>query len=153
MLHVAILYSGLLVVVLSGSPTPEDLRAYQTAAANAGRDASAHVRLASWCELHGLNAERHKHLAAALEIDPDNAAAHGLLGQMDDNGEWRMPDTVVEIHRGDTSASANLALYRARRDKIPDTAQAHWQLAVRSEWSEGRGHGSLKGRSPAEPRA
>ena len=62
----------------------------------AGRDADAHVRLASWCEAHGLNAERHKHLATALEIDPDHAAAHGLLGQVADNGEWRMPGMVVD---------------------------------------------------------
>ena len=43
----------------SGSPA---LSAYQSAAAAAGRDADAHVRLALWCEAHGLTAERLKHL-------------------------------------------------------------------------------------------
>ena len=39
-----------------------------------------------------------------------------------------MPSVVIDDHRGD-AAVATLALYRARRDKIPETAQAHWQLA------------------------
>jgi hypothetical protein len=136
MLHVAIAFFGLLTAVLADPPGPEDERAYQAAAAKAGRDAGAHVRLATWCEAHGKNAERHKHLAIALEIDPDNAAARGLLGLVADKGEWRMPGTVVFEHQGDANVMATLALYHARRDKIPDTAQAHWQLA---EWCDQNG--------------
>ncbi len=125
----------LLSLVLLDSPTPEDVRAYQQAAAALGRDAGAHVRLASWCEAHGLIAERHKHLGIALEIDPDHPAARGLLGELADKGEWRMPAVVIDDHRGDPAA-ATLALYHARRDKIPETAQAHWQLA---EWCDQNG--------------
>ena len=36
--------------------------------------ADAHVRLASWCETHGMQVERHKHLGIALEIAPDHPA-------------------------------------------------------------------------------
>ena len=43
-----------------------------------------------------MQVERHKHLAIALEIAPDHPAVHGLLGQVVDKGEWRMPEAVVE---------------------------------------------------------
>jgi hypothetical protein len=133
MLHAVMVCCGLLLANPADSPDPEDVRAYQAAAAKVGRDADAHVRLASWCEAHGLNVERHKHLGIALDIDPDNAAARGLLGQVADKGEWRMPGTVVGERQGDAEVSATLALYHARRDKIPDTAQAHRQMA---EWCD-----------------
>ena len=81
------------------SPTPEEMSAYQAAAAKAGRDVLAHIRLASWCEIHGMQIERHKHLGIALELAPDHPAVHGLLGQVRDNGEWRMPQAVVEDYR------------------------------------------------------
>ena len=136
MFHLALVCCGLLAAMPADSPTPEDVSAYQAAAASAGRDAEAHVRLASWCEAHGLQIERHKHLAIALEIDPDHATAHGLLGQVSDKGEWRMPEAVTEDYRGDAAAKATLARYHARRDKSPDTAQAQWQLA---EWCEQNG--------------
>jgi hypothetical protein len=133
MFHFALLSCWLLMVVPGDSPTPEERSAYESAAAKAGRDVVAHIRLASWCELHGMHVERHKHLGIALELAPDNPAVHGLLGQVSSGGEWRMPQAVVEDYKTDPKAKALLASYQARREKIPDTAQAHWQLA---EWCE-----------------
>ena len=46
---------------------------YQAAQAKAGHDAKAHVKLALWCQSHGLGAERMKHLAMAVLYDPTNA--------------------------------------------------------------------------------
>ena len=54
MLHFALLSSCLLMVVPGDSPTPEELRVYEAAAAKASRHVAAHIRLASWCELHGM---------------------------------------------------------------------------------------------------
>ena len=54
---------------------PPDRAAYEAAASKAGHDAGAHVRLALWCEQHGMTAERMKHLAAAVVQDPSNALA------------------------------------------------------------------------------
>ena len=118
------------------SPTQEELSAYQAAAAKADRDVLAHIRLASWCEIHGMQVERHKHLGSRLSSRPDHPAVHGLLGQVADKGEWRMPQAVADDYLNDPEAKATLALYRGRRDKCPDTAQAHWQLA---EWCEENG--------------
>ncbi len=62
---------------------PADLSAYESARAKVGKDANAHVRLALWCEEHGLSAERVKHLALAVAQDPANGLAraigHGCL--------------------------------------------------------------------------
>ncbi len=37
----------------------------------------AHVRLALWCESHGFDAERMKHLAMAVLYDPSHALRAG----------------------------------------------------------------------------
>jgi hypothetical protein len=67
------------VTVLDG-PSPDDQQEYRAAEAKAGRDPEALVRLALWCEAHGMTSERLKHLGQALMMDPKNAAARGLLG-------------------------------------------------------------------------
>lgn len=66
MLHFPVVCCWLFLAVPGDSPTPEELSAYQAAAAKAGANVSAHIRLASWCELHGMHLERHKHLGIAL---------------------------------------------------------------------------------------
>jgi hypothetical protein len=136
MIHVAIVFCCMLAVGLADAPTPEEKSAYEAAAAKVGRDALAHIRLASWCEIHGMQVERHKHLGLALELAPDHPAIHGLLGEVGDDGQWRMPQAVAEDYRNDANAKSLLANYRARRDKSPDTALAHWQLA---EWCQENG--------------
>ena len=60
---------GLLADIPAGStpevaPSSADLDAYEAAREKVGRDPAAHIRLALWCEAHGLIAERRKHLAA-----------------------------------------------------------------------------------------
>ena len=58
-----------------------DLANYQAAKSTAGHDVDAHVRLALWCEAHGLIAERIKHLSLAVLYDPSNTLARGLMGR------------------------------------------------------------------------
>ncbi len=70
------------------------MAAYEAARASAGRDADSQVRLALWCEAHGLGAERWKHLAIAVLADPGNATARGLMGLVAYRGGWRSPDAV-----------------------------------------------------------
>src|SRR4051812_6668457 len=53
----------------------DDLATYRAASAGVGRDPDAHVRLALWCEAHGLQVERLKHLAIAVLTDPRHATA------------------------------------------------------------------------------
>ena len=60
----------------------------------AGQDAAANVRLALWCEQHGMTAERMKHLATAVLHDPSNGLARGLLGLVAYDGKWEPPDEV-----------------------------------------------------------
>jgi hypothetical protein len=75
---------------------PADLAEYEAAKAWVGRDADAQVRLALWCEAHGLQAERVKHLVRAVLVDPKNATARGLMGLVAFRGQWNPPDKVAE---------------------------------------------------------
>ena len=73
----SVLLSGACSWACSGDgPQAEasDLSEYKAAAAGAGHDPKAHVRLALWCEAHGLTSERLKHLSLAVLYDPTNAA-------------------------------------------------------------------------------
>jgi hypothetical protein len=114
------------------APTPEDRTAYEAARAQAGRDADAHVKLALWCEQHGLTAERAKHLALAVLIDPKHTTARGLMGLVTFQGHWRRPDQV----QADAALAAALAAYNGRRARMANTADAHWKMAL---WCEENG--------------
>ncbi len=64
-----------------------DRTAYEAARKAAGQDAAANVRLALWCEQHGMTAERMKHLATAVLYDPSNGLARGLMGLVARGGQ------------------------------------------------------------------
>jgi hypothetical protein len=115
---------------------PPDLDAYERASARVGRDADAHVKLALWCEAHGLQAERMKHLAIAVMTNPAHAAARGLMGLVAYHGRWQRPDAVGRSVREDAELGAVRAEYAARRDKAPRTADDQWKLAL---WCEENG--------------
>jgi hypothetical protein len=113
----------------SATPSPGE---YEAARARAGRDPAAHVRLALWCEAHGLSSEKLKHLALAMLNDPKNATARGLLGMVAYRGQWQRPDTIADRARSDPA----LAVYNSRRDALKNTADDHWKLAL---WCEQNG--------------
>ena len=86
--------------------TSTDLAGYQKARSKVGRDADAHVRLALWCEAHGLTAERIKHLSLAVLYDPSNALARGLMGLVAYHGKWDRPDVVGQQIQNDPARQA-----------------------------------------------
>jgi len=120
MFALALVCSGL----LAASPppatqvTPEDWKQYESAKAKAGRDPDAHVKLALWCEAHGLNAERTKHLTVAVLTDPKGTVARGLLGLMSYGGRWEKPEAVVQEVKSDEAHASTLARYNAHRDEL-----------------------------------
>ena len=125
-------------VVLATAPaaSAEDLKTYEATQASVGCDPDAHVKLALWCEVHGLDAERFEHLAIAVMLQPDNAKARGLMGLVHDGERWSRPEAVVERIKSDEVLSAKLAAYHARREGMPSIANAHWKLA---QWCEQQG--------------
>ena len=119
MIHFALACAGLLFGQTADSPTPPvTLKTYEALKAKAGNNPSAQVKLALWCEAHGLNAERVKHLAMAVLSDPKNAAARGLLGLVESSGQWETPEQVRERIKADDGLSAKLAEYERRRAKL-----------------------------------
>jgi hypothetical protein len=112
------------------------LSSYQSARKEAGRDAQAHVRLALWCEAHGMSAERLKHLATAVLYDPSNVLARGLMGLVAYQGKWKRPEQVSRQVQDDPKRNALLQEYLQRRANSPDTADGRWKLA---SWCEQNG--------------
>ena len=111
------------------APPPDLVGSYQDARAKAGRSPEAQVRLALWCEAHGLTAERLHHLTLAVLADPKNAAARGMMGLVSHEGRWTRPERIADKAKLDPTLSE----YESRRQKAPYTADAQWSLAV---WAE-----------------
>jgi len=118
----ALVCAALIAAEGEGSPSsiaPADRAAYETARKAAGHDAKAQVRLALWCEAHGLSAERMKHLALAVLYDPSNALARGLMGLVADRGKWERPEAVGRRIETDPAARALVREYLERRAQAP----------------------------------
>ena len=123
-------------VTTGANSESEAMAAYHAARAGIGRDADAHIRLALWCEGHGMPAERLKHLAIAILTDPSHARARGLMGLVAFRGQWQSPDAVIARVESDGAYAAALAKYNGRRARMADSADAHWKLAL---WCEQQG--------------
>jgi Pretoxin HINT domain len=130
----------LLSVMIAGAPgadapgpEPKDLASYKAAAAGVGHSADAHVRLALWCEAHGLTAERLKHLALAVLYEPSNVLARGLMGLVAHQGKWERPEQVSQAIENDAARQAQKREYLERRAKAADRAEDQWKLAL---WCE-----------------
>ncbi len=119
---------GLIVcaAALATNPPAPGPGSYAEARGQAGRSADDQVRLALWCEAHGMAAERLHHLALAVLADPSHAAARGLMGLVAHEGRWRRPEAVAD----GLGADPALIEYDARRQKAPDTAEGHRALGV-----------------------
>lgn len=136
MLSTILVVVGLLPLSSEESRSPAVLAEYEVARGRAGRDSEAHVKLALWCESHGLKAERMTHLAIAVLTDPKNFKARGLLGQVAYRGQWQRPEAVPDRVLADADLSAALGEYNARRSGTAMTADAQWRLAL---WCEVHG--------------
>ncbi len=119
MVPIVVVCAGLLVGQLVDSSRPiGDMQTYEALKLKAGHDPEGQVKLALWCEARGLNAERVRHLAAAVLSDPRNAAARGLLGQLEFNGQWESLERAEERIKADDSRAAIRDEYQERRAKL-----------------------------------
>jgi hypothetical protein len=117
-------------------PLPAPDATYEQLRAAAGRDAEAQVKLALWCEAHGLEKERLRHLAVATMADPSHALARGLMGLVEYNGKWKRPEAVARDLKTDMARADLLAEYNGRRVKAAVTVAAQHKLAL---WCEEKG--------------
>jgi Pretoxin HINT domain len=137
MVHVILLCCAIIGDEARPGPfTPADRVAYKTAQTKAGNDAAAHVRLALWCEEHGLSAERLKHLALAMSLDPANTLARGLSGLVAYHGKWKSPAEVGKEVEHDPAHDESVREYLERRARVADTPDAQLKLA---DWCAQRG--------------
>ena len=126
--HFGVVCLGLLLTfspsqgATDGSTSPQ--AEYLSRKATVGLDAESQVRLALWCEEHGLTAERLEHLKAAIAKDPAHALARGLLGEVEHDGKWLPPTELKTTLKTDASDIASLDQYRTRRAKLDDLDEA-----------------------------
>ena len=116
------------------APGAEELASYRAAAAEAGRDADAHVALALWCERLGLEGPRGEHLAIAAALEPGHTLAEALMGRLRVGDRWVRPEDAAEAE-GPAVLEA-MAEYVGRRDRADMTADDQWRLAL---WCERNG--------------
>ena len=124
-----------LLVVLVGSvwvgdPVPAEKPevAYEALRAKVGRDAGSQIDLALWCEAHGLEAQRVKHLATAVLLDPTSVMARGLLGLVEDQGKWRQPEAIASEVKSDVAHADLMAEYNGHRVRTPIKPDAQYKL-------------------------
>ena len=109
-----------------GSAIPKaasDRTAYESARPRQARTPPPHVRLALWCEQHGLSAERVKHLALAIAYDPANVLARGLAGLVAYHGRWTRPEDLGREAKSDPAQTALVREYLDRRTRAPHTGR------------------------------
>jgi tetratricopeptide (TPR) repeat protein len=116
--------------VASTASGPADLSVYDAAKSRAGKSGDAHVRLALWCEAHGMTAERLKHLGLAILYDPANTVARGLLGLVPHEGKWGRPDVVGQKIQQDPARQALIVEYLERRVRAAHKPDAQMKLAA-----------------------
>ena len=138
MVHAALLLSGLMIALVGDAPaSPHDIQTYEALKAKAGKDSQAQVKLALWCEAHGLTAERMMHLAQAMLADPKNVTARAA-------GPRRLRRTMgvgrEDRRAGQDGRAADGQAGRIRRA----SGQTHRQGGGRPER-----RGALQGRRPA----
>ena len=130
MVTAALLCATLLVVQVGDAPNEShDFKTYAAIKAKAGKDAQAQVKLALWCEAHGLTGERVKHLAQAVLSDPKNATARGLLGMIAIGGRWESVERARDRLNTDDARAAMIAEYQKRRSKLTNDEIANEQAA------------------------
>ena len=134
-LSVAFFGAGDPPVVATTSAKPA-LETYRESLPFTAKTADAQVRLALWCEAHGLTAERLKHLSLAVLYDPSNALARGLMGLVAYHGKWGRPEVVGEEIQNDPAHQSIIKEYLDRRARTPDTADAQMKLAA---WCDEKG--------------
>jgi tetratricopeptide (TPR) repeat protein len=115
------------------SASKPDLEVYRSAQSTAGRSADAHIRLALWCETHGLSAERVKHLSLAVLYDPKNTLARGLMGLVSYQGQWQRPEGVSKTVQDDAARKERVRQYLDHRAKTKNRAEDQIKLAL---WCE-----------------
>src|SRR4051794_35173252 len=112
------------LTVLAAEPSTSgpdsDLARYEAARAKVGRDADSQVKLALWCEAHGLPAQRLRHLAQAVLTDPSNLTARGLLGLVAYRGRWVAAEKLGERLKDDEALTARLADYNRYRAELEE---------------------------------
>jgi hypothetical protein len=130
----------MILALLACAPglSPDDLPVIKTAspAEGSSNDSTFMVERALESEAEARESEKQRYLQLAIQADPDNSIARGLLGQVQINGKWSTPAEQIAQEKADSERLALLAEYERRRAAAKDTVPAQWKLAI---WCERNG--------------
>src|SRR5689334_2095918 len=102
----SLILAALIAVYAVDDPKDRTAREeYREAAAKAAPGPDGQVGLALWCEAHGLDAERARHLSLAILAAPHHARARALLGMVRDGSKWQRPEAIAERLGADREAA------------------------------------------------
>ncbi len=107
--------------VLSSSAAaadPADVSKPVAPSSSKATNAQVKIRSALYAEQKGLNEERGLHLKRAIEIDPQNALARSLLGQINVDGKWLEAAKADKQLKPAAKAEQTLSEYRTRRQGL-----------------------------------
>jgi hypothetical protein len=122
-----------------------DRAVYEAARAKAAQQPAALVKLSLWCEAHGFDSERAKLLLEAINIEPGNVAARGLLGASP-RLEARRRAAHARGHRANNICRAGLgrAALQPRHRRNPLLLRWNRQRAGVRQYAASRPAGSLR---------
>ena len=88
------------------------------------------LELARWCRDHNLPKQRQQHLDRVLELDPNQAEAHRLLGHMQFDGNWKSQRQFFEdqgyvAYQGQWMTPQEMELKEANRKT--ELAEKEWK--------------------------
>lgn len=105
---------------------------YELQRACAADTVEEHLRLATWCQQHGLEAERAEELRRVLELDPNNQVAHRALKHVRYDGRWVTRDEYDRLMREN-----GYVLYKGRyltRQELELLQQKERLTARQQQW-------------------
>jgi tetratricopeptide (TPR) repeat protein len=80
----------------AATESPEALAKYNELKEKAPRTVAAQLKLAAWCEEHGLKAEAYVHYAEVVRLDPKREAAWRKLGYKKYGNRWLTDAQIAE---------------------------------------------------------
>ena len=128
-----------LAEVTETPPDPAAMKAeYERRAGRVGKTAGAHATLGKWCRENGLDAEADREVTAALELDPEHAAARKAAGFVKVASGWKkaaevLPEKLAALK--DADRAGRLALADWARDH--GLTGAEWDLLVPAAVADG----------------
>ena len=122
----------------------KQLATYRQTRSNRADTIDGQLSLARWCLSRKLEDQARAHLTRVLELNPDQVEARNLLGYRFINGTWISERDMAEAKERVRKASADLANWMPRLEKLHDQLGEKQKAAGQCEAGTGGHPGSRR---------